>query len=166
MGRLLVDWAIKSVREVTDTVFVVGKGSPPKEFKGARWLCEPFPHYSPLYGILTALKEAPGEKILIVPGDCPFVRASLLRALVNRPAPVFIEGNYLFALFRKVDFTVVEEMLREGEHRVRELHRRLKSKEVKLRELLPFDFRGESFKNLNYYKDYAEALTGVKGGKA
>ncbi len=158
MGELLVERAVKAARKVADEVLIIGKGLPPKEFKGARWVCEAFTGYSPLYGILTALKEAKGEKVLILPGDCPLVKPEILKYISRKEPPAFVEGNFLFALLRKGDFLTVEEMLREGEHRVRELHRRLKSKEVKRAELKPFDYREESFKNLNYFKDYREVF--------
>ena len=163
MGGLLVERAVRAARQVADEVLVIGKGLPPKEFKGAKWVCEAFTGYSPLYGVLTALKEAKGKKVLILPGDCPLVKPEVLKYLSRKEPPAFIEGNFLFALLRKGDFLTVEEMLKEGEHRVRELHRRLRSKEVKRAELTPLDYRGESFKNLNYFKDYREVFTGEDG---
>jgi len=159
-GELLVEGALRAAKAVADEVLVVGKELAPKEFKGARWVSEAFSGYSPLYGILTALKEAKGEKVLILPGDCPLIRPEVLKLLAQKEPPIFIEGNYLFALLSKGSFLTVEEMLREGEHRVRELHRRLKSKEVRLKELQPFDYRGESLKNVNYYSDYKSLFTG------
>jgi molybdopterin-guanine dinucleotide biosynthesis protein A len=160
LGELLIEGAVKAARQVADEVLVVGKGLPPKEFKGARWASEAFTGHSPLYGVLTALKEAKGEKVLTLPGDCPLIRPEVLKLLAQKEPPAFIEGNYLFALLRKGDFLTVEEMLREGEHKVRELHRRLKSRKVKLKEVLPLDYRVESFKNLNYYEDYTSLFTG------
>jgi len=160
LGELLVERAVKAARQVAGEVLVVGKGLAPKEFKGARWVGEAFTGHSPLYGVLTALKEARGDKVLILPGDCPLIRSEVLKFLARKEPPAFIEGNYLFALLRKGDFLTVEEMLREREHRVRELHGRLKSREVKLREVQPLDYRSESFKNLNYYEDYRSLFTG------
>ena len=166
MGELLLEKTVKSALLVADEVLIVGKGAKPKEFKGAKWIVEPFTGYSPLYGILTALKEARGERVLILPGDCPLVRAEVLRLLTEKEPPAFIERNYLFAVLKKENFLLVEEMVRKGVHKVRELHRRLKSREIKVKEVKPFDFKGVSFTNLNYFDEYRNLFLGRENEKA
>ena len=162
LGELLIEHVVRVARRVAGEVLIVGKGLPPKEFRRARWVSEAFSDHSPLYGILTGLKEARGEKVLILPGDCPLIRAQVLEFLMGKEPPAFVENNYLLALLRKVDWLTVEEMVKRGEHRVRELHRKLGSREIKLERIYPFDPGGESFKNLNYYRDYRNLFSGER----
>ncbi len=158
MGETLLDRSVKVAKEIGKEVLVVGKFEPVRKHPGVRWVREPFEEYAPLYGIFTALKEARFKKVLFLPGDAPLIKERVLRYISQQPFPAFVEGNFLHCLLFKENLFLVEELLRKGEFRVRELLKRAKAREIKRKELKTFDYKGLSFKNVNTVKDYWEIL--------
>ncbi len=156
MGEALLDRSLKVAKRVGKEVLIVGKFEPFRRYSAVRWIREPFEGYAPIYGIFTALKEAKFRKVLFLPADAPLIREEVLKHLSTYPYPVYIEGNFLHCLLLKDSLSLVEELLRKGEFRIRELLKKVKAKEIKMEKIRPFDYKGVSFKNVNTVKDYKE----------
>jgi molybdopterin-guanine dinucleotide biosynthesis protein A len=111
-----------------------------------------------MYGIATALKEARFEKVLILPGDVPLMKKSLLVELSRElPPTVLREGerlHSLITLLKKEHLIEVERLIKEGIHRVSALHQRLKSRELNVESLINGYPLKKSLTNVNYFDDY------------
>ncbi len=150
------------VKEVCDEVLVVGKGAPKVNGKGIRWVVEPFKEHCPLFGIETGLREAKGDRVLIVQGDSPLLRGEVLKLLKREFPPAYLSFNgkehYLMAVLKREAIFAVWELLRKREYRIKELHRKLKSRKVPQRLVEVYDYKGRSFINLNTKSELQRAL--------
>jgi molybdopterin-guanine dinucleotide biosynthesis protein A len=96
-GRPLVLWAVEGLQGAVPEVCLVAKPStvlPP--LPGVTVWREPVEPQHPLVGIVTALALARGRAVLVCAADMPFVAASTLRALGERPtdgAPALIASR-------------------------------------------------------------------------
>jgi len=77
----IVDRQLEALREVADTVFVVGRDDPAWTSRGLQVIPDDVPGAGPLGGIYTAIVHSPCDRTLVVACDMPFVSAALLRRL-------------------------------------------------------------------------------------
>ncbi len=123
--------------------------------------------YLPVFGILTGLKAAKFEKVLFVPGDAPLVKPLFIREVSNQiPPAVITEGKKIhgtFCLLSKYHLPLVEEFLKEGGKRLKELHSFLGSKAVDSTRLKIYDFKLKTLINVNHKEDLIEAVDRLIG---
>lgn len=105
----------------------------------------------PLGGVYTALMTSPGEVLLFLSCDMPFVSPGLLRTLVSRFQRH--KGSWFVArdevpgfpfLLQRTDLATVEQQLRNGAFSIRRLVRALKAHLFD-----PQGFSGHEFLNVN-----------------
>ncbi|MEO2067901.1 MAG: molybdenum cofactor guanylyltransferase [Desulfurobacteriaceae bacterium] len=161
-GKPLISYVIDSVKELGE-VIVVGKPSDKFLYlKDVAFIPESFKDHSPLYGIITGLRNASFEKVLFLPGDVPFIKKEVLKAFSKEAPPCVIsEGNFLHSLFflaSKVHLPFVEEFLKRGNYRISDLHGFLSSKRLDFRKLEILDYRRRSLLNINRQEEFYEAI--------
>ena len=131
-------------------------------YPNLRVLPEAFKVHSPIYGIYTALKNASFRKVLILPGDTPLIRKEVVKKFSSQIPPAVLTENErihsLFIFLLKDHIIPIEEFLKLGKHRLRELHSLLNSREVPFSLFEPFDYSGSSLLNVNRLEDYYEAV--------
>ncbi len=131
-------------------------------YPNLRVLPEAFEVHSPICGIYTALKNASFRKVLMLPGDTPLIRKKVVKMFSSQIPPAVLTENgrihSLFTLLLKDHIILVEEFLKSGKHKLRELHSLLNSREVPFSPFEPFDYRGNSLLNVNRLEDYYEAV--------
>ncbi len=165
-GKLLIESVIGELSDFPEVLLVTKN---PLSFThltvrypNLRVLPEAFEVHSPICGIYTALKNASFRKVLILPGDTPLIRREVVKEFSNQIPPTVLMENgrvhSLFALLFKDHVVQVEEFLKSGKHRLRELHSLLNSREVPFSLFEPFDYRGSSLLNVNRLEDYCEAV--------
>jgi len=165
-GEQLLSFLVRRLASSFPTFVVVKNPAPFYHLRalGAELLVEPFDDYSPLYGLLTGLRQVKAGQLLFLPGDAPFVRPPVLERFTKLfPPPAVLRENgrlhSLFTLLSKEHLPAVEEALKKGVHRLSELHRLLDSREVPFTLLKPLDYGGVSLLNLNRMEDYLEAAS-------
>jgi len=133
-----------------------------RTYHNLKVVVESFSEFSPIYGIYTGLRSAKFGKVIFVPGDVPLLKGELVRKLTLEvpPAVVVKEKRFhsLFTVISKFSLPKVEEFLRSGRHKLRELHGELNSRPIPFEKFQHLDFRGDSLKNVNRQEDYIEAV--------
>lgn len=124
----LVDRPIAALREVCGArVWVVGDCDADVAVRGDRHLADRFPGIGPLGGIVTAIKEARCD-VVVLSGDLPEVTAEVVRVLVlaareHVGACVIARGEGriepLVAVYRAGVVGVMREAIARGEYAVR-----------------------------------------------
>lgn len=79
----IIDRQLEALREVADTVFVVGRDDPAWSSRGLHVIADEVAGAGPLGGIYTAVVHSPCDRTLVVACDMPFVSASLLQRLAD-----------------------------------------------------------------------------------
>ncbi len=113
------------------------------------------PRCGPLGGIYTGLKTSVHESELFLSCDMPFVSPNLLRELLTRGGPAFVEhaGTVGFpAVFRADQAKMVEGEIRTGRLSLQNLARRLRAKRLRLT-----GAKARQLFNINAPADWAEA---------
>jgi molybdenum cofactor guanylyltransferase len=113
------------------------------------------PRRGPLGGIYTGLKSSTNEAELFLSCDMPFVTAELLRTVMQRETPVFVEhgGVVGFPLLLAVqNLDVVDGEIRAGRLSLQNLAKRLKTRRLRLR-----GAQARQLFNINTPADWREA---------
>lgn len=165
-GKLLIESVVAKLKEFPEVLLITKTPNLyfhlTEQFRNLRVVQEPFSDYSPIYGVYTALRISTYRKVLVLPGDVPLVKEELIKAFSNQiPPAVLRDRDYihsLFALLLKDHIIFVEEFLKSGSHRLKDLHRLINSQEVPFSKLEPLDYKRLSTLNVNRQEDYYEAL--------
>ncbi len=165
-GKPIVQFLAEKLTELGEVIVVT---KTPISFscigKKVRIIVETADLFSPLVGIALALREAKNDKVLILPGDTPLVKFSVIRRILENhiPPAVVTEGerfHSLFSLLLKSHTVQVEALLKAGKHKISELHRTIKSNPIDFKLLQPLDYSKDSLVNINKKEDYVEAILG------
>jgi len=128
---------------------------------------ESFSGYSPVYGILTGLRNAPTDKVVFLPADAPLLRREVVKVLATQhpPAVVVVGGRLqpLFTVLSKFNLPEEERFVKSGKHRLSTLHRHLRSKPVCFEFFSVFDVGCVSFTNVNTKEDLLRVWRGCGG---
>jgi len=89
-GRLLLEGVLEAVSGFNEILIICKNPLKFPSFKEVKFLVEWQEDFSPVYGILTALRYAKNEKILIVSGDLPLLSSNVLTAFSSCEPPAFI----------------------------------------------------------------------------
>jgi molybdopterin-guanine dinucleotide biosynthesis protein A len=117
------------------------------------------PRCGPLGGVYTALKTSPHHAELFLSCDMPFVTSTLMRHIIKRKLPAFVEHDGCVGfpfILRVADLAVVEQEIRAGRFSLQNLAKRLKAKRVRLGGL-----QARQLFNVNTPADWQEARSRV-----
>jgi molybdenum cofactor guanylyltransferase len=162
----LILWMAALVKGVTEDVTLIG--SPGKySYLGLPIEEDVFPGQGPLGGIHAALTHSGAALCLIVGCDMPYLSKEFLSWLVgiaqtSRADAVVAESpafgfEPLGAVYTPSCLPAMEDALRRGNVKVRDLFQQLRLRVVKREEWLPYDPQGRLFCNLNTIQEYEEA---------
>ena len=118
-----------------------------------------------LPGLLTALRAARGDRVLVVACDMPFVNRLLLEHLIELSANADVvvprwndQYQTMQSVYaRKKCLKAVENALEQGERRMISFYPHVKVRIVQQQEVAEFDPSGRSFFNVNTPEDLTEA---------
>lgn len=120
-GVSLIQRQIDVLRRVSDDVFVVVKGGARVEAKGARVVVERFRKFASVFGLLTALRNAKHDLVLLVACDMPRISLKIARRLYElSPGYDLVvpecggELQMVFAIYRKPIASLVAARIRNG----------------------------------------------------
>jgi molybdopterin-guanine dinucleotide biosynthesis protein A len=133
-----------------------------KKFKNLTIVPESFKGFSPVYGIVTGLKNAVSRELLFFSADLPLLRREVVNLLSRElPPAVVFDGERVHSLMCKISkfqLPMIEEFLKSGRHRLTELHSVLGSRLIPFEKFRVFDFKKNSLLNVNRKEDYLEAV--------
>lgn len=170
-GRPMIEHILTRIVGLGDETLVTTNDPDRYEYLGLPLFSDRDPAAGALPGLLTALRAAQGDTILVLACDMPFVNRLLLEhllALAPR-ADVIVprwNGNYqtMHAVYaRKKCRKAVEQALERGEQRMISFYSDVKVYAVPPEEIAEFDPSGRSFFNVNTPADLAEAEEVLSG---
>ena len=166
----LAVWVAKRVRQVCSDVSLVGDAE-----KYAAWgfpvIEDVIPEQGPLGGIHAALAHSEARFTLVVGCDMPYLSPDFLRLLLRIaqetdaeavvPESEEFEYEPLCAVYARSCLAPIEEALRGGQRKIKDVYRRLRLRAVPRAEWKPYDPEGRLFQNLNTPEDYEQARRGL-----
>lgn len=119
-----------------------------------------------LGGIYTALLKSDSFYNFVFAVDAPFVNSDLIEYMINesKEADLTVPRwkdrlQPLFTIYSKNCISPIATQLDKNDLKITSFFSRVKVKVIKQEEMEKFDFRGESFLNINSRKEYDLALT-------
>lgn len=163
-GVPLLDRQLAVLGALTDAVVLVGGPSPHPHAPQLEVLPDRWPGTGALGGLCTALTAAPGERVLVLACDMPFLTARFLDVLVRHdPAALAViperAGRWhpLCAVYHRRAADRLVEALARGERRVIDVVAGLSPRLLTDDAIAPFDADGRLLANINTPDDYARA---------
>ena len=166
-GRPLISYPVGALRSAgLDVVLALRGGQEaPAGLEDVSVVRDEFEDAGPLGGLHALLKWMPGEWVLVVSCDQPFVRVNLLHGIMSHSecaadAVVARTPERLQpmpGLYRKSCLPVVDGALRRGEHGMRDVLNGLPRYELAGEDLDCLDLEHSSFGNVNTPKDLLRA---------
>ncbi|MCH7579019.1 MAG: molybdenum cofactor guanylyltransferase [Chloroflexi bacterium] len=166
-GRPLISYPVGALRSAgLDVVLALRGGQEaPAGLEDVSVVRDEFEDAGPLGGLHALLKWMPGEWVLVVSCDQPFVRVNLLHGIISHSecaadAVVARTPERLQpmpGLYRKSCLPVVDGALRRGEHGMRDVLNGLPRYELAGEDLDCLDLEHSSFVNVNTPKDLLRA---------
>ena len=166
-GRPLISYPVGALRSAgLDVVLALRGGQEaPAGLEDVSIVRDEFEDAGPLGGLHALLKWMPGEWVLVVSCDQPFVRVNLLHGIISHcecaaDAVVARTPERLQpmpGLYRKSCLPVVDGALRRGEHGMRDVLNGLPRYELAGEDLDCLDLEHSSFVNVNTPKDLLRA---------
>jgi len=168
--QTLLERAVRIVQSVTSDVIIVGYREPYRQY-GVPVIADAYPGFGPLAGIVTALREAASEFVLVVACDMPMLCARLLDAMAALPRDydilVPVTGDQresqagdgtrqtLHAIYRRTCLARFEDSIQRGERQVYAAFDGLNVRELPESWLREYDPDLRSFLNANRPADLA-----------
>jgi molybdopterin-guanine dinucleotide biosynthesis protein A len=160
------------IQEITPELAIIGPPERALLAPGIPTIPDRWPNCGPLGGIATALHTLPGEVLLVVGCDMPFLNPALLRSLIALvpgydAVVVRLDGREhpLHAVYRHTALPILEQQLASGDLRVRKLLRRMQVRYVEGRELEQLDPAHLSVFNANTPEEWQQALRLLEQGQ-
>lgn len=162
-GQPIVERLAQECSSFADEVLIISNQPAKFCIPGVRELSDRYPGLGPLGGIHAGLLEASGESVFVTACDMPLLKAEMAQELLARlkgwDAVVPRDGERLQPLFsamaREQGLKTAEEMLQQGEKRMRTFFRQMHT--------CYWDCPGwEVFYNMNYPADYERLLAGER----
>lgn len=155
-GVSLIQRQIELLKRISDDVFVVVKAGMRVEAKGAGMVVERFRKFASIFGLLTALKYARHDRVLLVACDMPQISTDVARRLfrLSEGCDIVVpesrgELHMTFAVYDKSITCLVESRLRRGLYSMKGLVPLARSKIIHFSE----DSCSSSFANVNRPSD-------------
>lgn len=164
-GKPLIQHVLARLVGLGEETLVTTNNQEALEFLGLPLVADEDPGAGALPGLLTALRAARGDRVLIVACDMPFVNRLLLEHLVALSAQADVvvpRWNDRYQTMqsvyaRKKCLAAVEEALAQGERRMISFYPQVKVRIVSREEVAAYDPSGRSFYNVNTPEDLEEA---------
>lgn len=164
-GKPLIQHVLARLVGLGEETLVTTNNQEALEFLGLPLVADEDPGAGALPGLLTALRAARGDRVLIVACDMPFVNRLLLEHLVALSAHADVvvpRWNDRYQTMqsvyaRKKCLAAVEEALAQGERRMISFYPQVKVRIVSREEVAEYDPSGRSFYNVNTPEDLEEA---------
>ena len=159
-GQPVIRRVVDAARCVSSDVRIVGYKEAYR-MAGVEVVPDDAPGYGPLGGIMTALRQAEHEFVLVLACDIPLVSTQLLRAMAKEPrsydalVPALTddEGSIryepLHAIYSVTCLPVIETLISDGDIRIQHLFERLNTSRLNERWLRSHDRTLDSFVNMN-----------------
>lgn len=148
-----------------DLILVTNEPAAYLSLEDIRLVSDVTPHQGPLGGIFSGLLASRGTHNLVVSCDMPFLQHLLLEYLWSLRdwgevvVPLTHEAlTPMCAIYARSVLPALAKALKAGERKVMGLYPELKVHYVREDELLPYDPRLISFRNVNTPQEYREAL--------
>jgi len=136
-GRRIVERVVAAIAPVVDDVLVVTNTPERYAFLGLPMVGDAFPDHGSLGGIYSGLKAAPGDVAFTVACDMPFLRADVVRLVLERVAEADVviprvgdQLETLHAAYAKACLAPMEERLRAGRLRIVGFFDRVRVREI------------------------------------
>ncbi len=163
-GVPLIERVLRQVSGLGDELLITTNDMDRYSYLGVRLVADPQPGAGALHGLLTALKAARHEQVLIVGCDMPFLSHPLLLHLVKQAqlasAVVPIRGGEyepLLAIYSKACIPAVEQSIAAGQRRMISFFPQIELMTVDEQTLAQLDPKGLSFFNVNTPQDLQRA---------
>lgn len=164
-GRSILEGQLALLRGLTDNIVIVGHSPTPRTFTaGVPTIPDRWPGAGALGGLYSALADAPGDHVLVIACDMPFLTRPFLNHLVEAVAGVEVaiprdaQGRHpLCGVFAAAVAPHMRTCIEAGRFRVREALDGLRVREIGPDELAPYDLDGRLLLNVNTPEDYARA---------
>lgn len=162
-GPPVVRLAVERLREVTDTILLVGSDPAPYASLGLPQAPDVFPDSGSLGGIYSGLAAAPTQHTLVIACDMPFLNTELLRYMSALPRdydvliPVLEEPEPLHAIYSKSCLPWMEERLRAGRYKIIGWFDKAHVREIDVDTVRRFDPGLRSFFNMNTPEEWERA---------
>jgi molybdopterin-guanine dinucleotide biosynthesis protein A len=167
-GRPLIVHVYEIVQTLFEDVFLVTNDPELFNFLPCPKIADRVPGKGPISGVDAALRYSRHPYVLVVGCDAPFLSPSLLKLLTGKAVGADLVIPYgprgaepLCAVYGKGCLPLIEESLQKGDLRLVELGKRLRAREVPLKEVAAVDPDFRSFRNINTPGDY-QTLTEKK----
>lgn len=163
-GKPLIMHTLARLEGLCDEILVTTNHPDEYAFLGLRLVADSVPGAGTLHGLKTALKEARGERVLVLACDMPFISRALVEYMlhVDPQADIvvpLVDGEYepLHAVYARSCLTQVEAALNAGQRRMISFFPQVRVVTVETPELARLDPDGLSFFNINTPEDLAKA---------
>lgn len=163
-GKPLVRHVIDRLADLADEVVITTNDPEAYASLDLRTASDQEPGTGALQGLLTALRAARGDPILVAACDMPFASSTLAAYLLSQtpPAEAVVprrDGEYepLFAVYRRACLPAIEHALDRGDRRVISFFPDIVVRTVEADELLAVEPDPWAFFNVNTEADLAEA---------
>jgi len=171
-GEFLIEVVLDHVAQVCDEVLIVG-GDPRLYGQfGPPVVADRYPGVGVLAGLHAALEVATYGCILAVGCDMPFLKPDLLRAFVGwaegYDVVILRQGRQvepLHAVYRRACLPAIERAIRAGERRIVSFFSSVRVRYVSEEEVVPFDPRLTSFRNVNTPEEWRAAKEDWQNGE-
>ncbi len=159
-GKECIRYVLDALAGVCDRLAIVGKdGHKFSAIKDVEFVPDILTEQGALVGIYTALKSARTDKVLVVSGDMPLVKPSLVRYIVDEykdPITIYCIRGRLYPLFGVYSTKILKDLetyLKEGEKKVMDFIERVGYNCIKEDEVIHLDPLLLSFINMNTKED-------------
>jgi molybdenum cofactor guanylyltransferase len=168
-GRPLIEYVVGQVGQLGDECLITTNHPQDLAYLGMRMVSDPedTAGAGALTGLSTALREAAGERALVVACDMPFIRTDLAAMLIdlaeqNLSSAIVVPRwqhrlEPLLSVYPKSILPEILEQLQAGSQRLRDLLERCPLRVVEPDEISRVDPKGLSFFNVNTPDDLAQA---------
>ena len=169
-GRTMVEHVLDKVSGLGSEIIITTNNLTGYQFLGFPMYPDTIPGAGALQGLVTALKAAKNDLVLVVACDMPCLNKELLEYLISKAQDddviiPFWEGHYqpMHAIYRKSScLPVIEDNLNAGQLKMISFYEKVKVRQVTDEEVSRFDPEGLCFLNINTPQDLARVESLVK----
>lgn len=169
-GQTLLQRTVATLRSVVEDVIVLGPSERAQQVEGVEVLQDEIPGIGPLAGIYTALRARPGQAVLVVAVDMPFLSTDLLRYLVSLSheadivLPVLEEWTQqTHTVYGPACLPHITAQIQSGDYKIDRFFANVTVRRLDEAELRRFDPELRSFRNVNTPDLWQAALAELRG---
>jgi molybdopterin-guanine dinucleotide biosynthesis protein A len=168
-GQTLLQRTVGAVRAVTTDVIVLGPPERATQVDDVQVIGDEIPGIGPLGGIYSALRARPGNAMLVVAVDLPFLNAVLLQHLVALAPTADVvlplvngRGQQTHAVYGPACLPHITRQIAADDYKIDRFFPLVRVRLVEDDELRRFDPQLESFRNVNTPELWQAALAELR----